>query len=130
MKTKKQKSLVTIFVFLSFCLACEFENDMKPEAKMETFKVDVINDTVPSEVHVITKFKLSGANKLEYIHEGAYSSLEGIKQSNQHLVIRNSKKTIVLNDTLILFYKVAGVYKILLKVNNDQQYEETFELFE
>ncbi len=129
MKTKKQKSLVTIFVSLSFCLACEFEKHLESNLEIDTFKIEVLSDTVPSEVHVITKIISVGYVKLEYTHEGAFASLESINPCNQHILIINSTKEAISNDTSILFYKAAGTYKIILNTN-DKKYEDTFELFE
>lgn len=129
MKTKKQKSLVTIFVSLSFCLACEFEKHLESNLEIDTFKIEVLSDTVPSEVHVITKIISVGSVKLEYTHEGAFASLDSINPWNQHTLYISSNKEAISNDTSILFYKAAGTYKIILKTN-DKKYEDTFELFE
>ncbi len=129
MKTIKQNVMTAIILVVSFLwFGCE-DDQPQSRVEVETFKVEVLNDTVPSEVHVIIKSKSFGSVELIYTHERAYYSLDEIEQRNTTTSYRVSDRDIEINDTLVLFYKDAGTHNISLNALG-KEFEDDIELFE
>lgn len=129
MKTIKIRTMTAIILFVSlFWFGCE---DKEPQSSVEvnSFRVEVINDTVPSKVYVITDYLFNGKAELNYTHEGAYYSLDDTEQTNSSSLIGISDRDTEMKDTLVLFYKNAGIYNVALSING-KAYEDSFKLVE
>ncbi len=128
MKTVKLNATAAIVILISLLwIACK-DDDFQSHVEVEAFKVEVVNDTVPSEVLVIKEISTMGRTEFTLMHKGAYSSLENGEQIDSSWSIYVNPSEITYLDTLSLFYLEKGVYQISMEANG-KLYSESFELF-